>query len=241
MARKGRSNHLALLSSPVAWNLPRKGRMWAQKPVPGPHGLEDSIPLTVLLRDVLKYVESAHEAKKVLQKGLLVDGRKITDLRFPIGLMDVLSIPSEGKSYRILIDSKGRLMPVEISEKDAKVKLCKVKKKVTIAGKKIQIGLHDGRTFLGDNHYKVGDSVKFDLHAKKVSEKLELKNGARCLVTQGRHAGKVAKLEEIIERAGSMDAQVRMKSKHAEFTTLKNYVFVIDDSIKEHESKEEGK
>jgi small subunit ribosomal protein S4e len=51
------------------------------------------------------------------QANLLVDGRIRKDPKFPLGLMDVLSIPRIKKNYRVLIDVKGRFVLNEISNK----------------------------------------------------------------------------------------------------------------------------
>ena len=59
---------------------------------------------------MLGIVDTRAEAKRVLSEGkILVDGVIRKDLRFPVGLLDVITIPLENVAYRVLLDSKGRL------------------------------------------------------------------------------------------------------------------------------------
>ena len=46
-----------------------------------------------------------------------MDGRVRKDPKFPLGFMDVFSIPKIRKQYRVLIDVKGRFVLREISKK----------------------------------------------------------------------------------------------------------------------------
>ncbi len=149
MARKGPSKHLARLTVPRS--LPIKGKkehMWLVVPRPGPHKKFESVALNVLLRDVIGIVKSAYEAKKAIKTGqILVDGKRAKDERRPIGLMDIVSIPSEKKAYELVI-RKGKLVPVMHDSKNAK--LCRVVGKHTITGGKTVLTFHDGRNCLAD-------------------------------------------------------------------------------------------
>ena len=51
------------------------------------------------------------------QANCYVDGRVRKDPKFPLGLMDVFSIPRIKKNYRVLIDVKGRFIHNSISNK----------------------------------------------------------------------------------------------------------------------------
>ncbi|MEM4788723.1 MAG: S4 domain-containing protein, partial [Ignisphaera sp.] len=103
MAKKGGSSHLKRLAAPAFWPILRKEYKWITKPSPGPHLLERCIPLLVLIRDVLKLAENAREAKKIIFDGeVLIDGRVRRDFKFPVGLMDVVSIPKINMYIRIV-------------------------------------------------------------------------------------------------------------------------------------------
>lgn len=44
------------------------------------------------------------------QRQVLVDGRARTDLTFPAGFMDVVSIPKTDENFRLLYDTKVRVV-----------------------------------------------------------------------------------------------------------------------------------
>ena len=112
------------LNAPRALNLHRKERKWTVRSSPGPHPLETSIPLGLIVRDYLGLVDTLHEAKKVISEGeFLVDGVKRKNHKFPCGLMDVVSIPKMKKDYRVLFNNKGKLTLVETASKDATWKI----------------------------------------------------------------------------------------------------------------------
>ena len=63
------SNHLKRLAMPRSWPLPRKTTIWVTRPLPGAHGLERCMPLTIVIRDVLGYARSAREVRRILNEG----------------------------------------------------------------------------------------------------------------------------------------------------------------------------
>ena len=76
---------------------------------------------------------TAREARKIIgERKILVDGRIITDYRFPLGLMDVLSIPSIKKYYRVLSDPNGMVGLFEIPEDRAEWKLVRINNKTIV-------------------------------------------------------------------------------------------------------------
>ncbi len=108
----------------------------------------------------------------------------------------------------------------------------KVVGKNTIKKGKIMIRLHDGRVMLADNNIKVGDSLILSIPEFKIEKVLKLEKSAKCLIVEGKHAGTIATLEEIIERKGSMGAEAKLSGPEGEFITVAKYLFVVDDSIK---------
>ena len=96
-------------------------------PTPGPHPVEGSIPLLMAVRDFLKLAKTAREARKIIgERKFFVDGRVVTDYRFPLGLMDVLSIPSIDKYYRVLMDPMAKVGLFEIPADKAEWKLVRI-------------------------------------------------------------------------------------------------------------------
>ncbi|HOV51863.1 MAG TPA: hypothetical protein PKV83_02895, partial [Methanothrix sp.] len=56
------SLHQKRLTIPVSWPVARKTSVWVPKSSPGPHSAMESIPLLVVIRDMLKLVDDAREA-----------------------------------------------------------------------------------------------------------------------------------------------------------------------------------
>merc|ERR1712032_867659 len=107
--------------------------VWAPKPSPGPHKTRECIPMIILLRNRLKYALTRREVFLIAAQRLItVDNKVRTDTRFPIGFMDVVSIPKTGENFRFLYD--------------AKFKLCKVKDVAMGKNAIPYLVTHDGRT-----------------------------------------------------------------------------------------------
>ena len=72
---------------------------------------------------------------------------------FPVGLMDVISMPDMNKYYRVLPSHKGLFLS-PISKEDASFKLMRVEDKTIVKTGISQIALHDGTNILA----KTGDA-----------------------------------------------------------------------------------
>jgi small subunit ribosomal protein S4e len=234
MAKRGGTKHLKRIAAPKAILVhDKKERKWMTKHAPGPHAKKYSTPLGVLVRDVIKIAETLREVRKILAGRMCeVDGRVRTDEKFPVGLMDVISFPKAGKHYRMMVDGKGRLVPREITKEESASKIVRVVKKHTIPGGKLSVMFHDGKNMLSDNHLRVGDSVVISLPVAKLKTHLKREKGAKCLVVEGKHAGKIVKLKELIERKGGMPPEALVQDKSEEFITVAKYLFVVDEGFK---------
>ncbi|KAA0006909.1 MAG: 30S ribosomal protein S4e [Thermoplasmata archaeon] len=217
--------HLKRFSAPETWRIARKVKKWAIRPSPGPHPVERSLPLAVVIRDYLKLADSLREAKKIIAaRKILVDGKGRRDYKFPCGLMDVVSIPDIDEHYRILFDSKGHLRLVKIDSEEAKWKLSRIENKTTVKGGKLQLNLHDGRNIITEeNNYNTGDVLKISLPEQEIMEKIPLEKGYLALVIGGTHTGEIAEIEEIVVTKSPMPNIVKLKG----FSTIKPYVFPI--------------
>ncbi len=229
MAKRGGTLHQKRLAAPRPTLIARKAHIWLKAPGPGTHPKQRAVSLLVLIRDIMKLATDTREARLIIRGGkVLVDGkpRKVED--FPLGLMDVVDIPELKKAFSITIDPKERIIAKEIHQKDAKAKLVKVVRKVTAPGAKIQLGMHDGRSMLaGKEEVKVGDSLKLGFDGKMLGH-LQLKTGATCLITKGKHAGEVAKVSELLPGTAVRAAEAKLVGPAGEFTTVKEYLFVIE-------------
>jgi small subunit ribosomal protein S4e len=159
--------------APSHWCLDKLRGVYATKPSSGPHKLRECIPLTVLLRNRLNYALSGQEVIKICKDksgNIKVDNKVRRDPRYPLGIMDVVSLPKTGENFRILYDIKGRFQPVRIDAKEASFKLCKVKRKVQGKNKIPYIVTHDGRTIRFPHpDIKKNDSVKVSFRVRACS------------------------------------------------------------------------
>lgn len=228
MANMGSRKHLKRFKAPKTWPIHPKEATWTVKPSAGAHSIDDALPLTLVIRDILGLADNSREAKRIINSGnVLVDGRVVKDYKFPVGFMDIIEIPKTGEIYRVLLDNKGRLQLKEIDSGDSK--LCQIVNKTTIKGGKTQLNLHDGKNIIVDEtDLNVGDIVVISIPEQDINESLPLEVGATVLVTGGKHTGELGKVSEIIiNQSSNPNTIVIENSKKDEFLTLKDYAFVV--------------
>ncbi len=220
---------------PKTWNIRRKTHKWAVKASPGPHSGLKSIPLLLVIRDVMKLANSSREAKKILHDGnILVDGVVRRDYKFPVGVFDVITIPKIDLSYRVFLDEKQRLSLRKIS--DPEVKLCKITDKTILKGGNTQLNLHDGSNIISDEYsYHSSDSVVLTLPERKVVKHITYKPGSLALVIGGAHSGELATIEDIRKTRSAMPNMTSLHSSY-DFETIEDYVFVIGKGTPEIET-----
>ena len=220
------SDHLKRLAAPRSWPLKRKANIWTTKQCAGAHSIEESLPASMMLRDIIGVCDTAREAKRIVaNREVLVDGKAIRTIKAPIGIMDTIAIPAMDLYYRVVLTDKGKIAIVPISKDEAAWKLVMVEDKTKVKDGKIQINLHDGKNILLDkNQYKTGDVLKISVPDQKILETYELAKGAVALVYRGEHAGKIATVEEYVITQGSADNVVRFADGSE---TVKGNVFII--------------
>ncbi len=231
MAKKGGNKKLKRLAAPKTWKISRKEGKWIVKPRPGPHSLETSIPLGVVIRDMLKLAKTMKEVRYILRNGKVkVDGKIRKDYKFPVGFMDTISIPTINKYYRVIYDKLGRIDIVEIPQSEANKKLVRINGKRLVRGGKIQLNLHDGRNILTDNSsLKPGDTLLISLPDQSIEETVKLEPGKLAYITGGSHSGELGSVVEVIPGTMTRPALVKLKNDDTEIVTRKDYVFVVGD------------
>ena len=222
------SRHMKRLTMPRSWPIERKTAKWAMKTLPGPYKKEQSMPLMMVLRDLLKLCDTAREARLIIGSGtVLVDNSAVREPKFPVGIMGTISIPSIALNRIMLIDRKGKLSLAEIDADIAQTKLCKIEGKSVIKKGKTQLNLHDGRCIVHeiDEGDKVGDTLKVELPSQKIVKRYPLKEGSFALVTGGKHVGQVSR---IVTLSGGTFSSPPMVSFEG-FSTVKKHVLVVGD------------
>ncbi|UCG68351.1 MAG: 30S ribosomal protein S4e [Thermoplasmata archaeon] len=220
------SKHMKRLASPRVWSIQKKSHNWAVKQSPGPHSLENSVPLLIMIRDMLGYCDTAREGRRIIgSRNILIDGRIVTNYKMPVGFMDVLTIPKAKENYRALLDTRGKIRPIRISKDRAKWKLVRIENITTIKGGKAQLNLHDGRNILVDSkNYKTQDVLKIELPSQKILASYALEKGNVAIIIGGKHSGQIGTIENYKVIRGPKQNIVEFSEG---FSTIKDHVFVV--------------
>jgi len=231
MAR-GPKKHLKRLNAPSHWMLDKLGGVYATRPRAGPHRLLESIPLSLVIRNKLKYALTGRELLMVLkQRFLKVDGRARTDPKYPAGFQDVITIPKTKDRFRLLYDVKGRFVLHAIPEAEASFKIARVQKKEYAPGRIPFISTHDGRTIrYPDPNINADDSVVVDLESGNIKEWIRFKPGALAYITGGANTGRIGEIVDVERHPGSFDIVHIKDAQDHTFATRKSNVFVIGAS-----------
>lgn len=225
------SKHQKRLSVPNSWPVERKTAKFTVKAGAGPHG-EAGVPLLIVLRDVLGYVDSRKEARYALNQGtVLVNGDALDDEERPIGMFDIVEFTERDEHYRVFPDEGGRLALTPIDADDADSKLGKIVGKKQVPGGKTQLALHDGRTVEVEEGYAGSDSVVVDYGGEVIAH-FPYEEGALVTAVRGRHAGEIGEIETIQVTPGSASNNVVVGQDDGEgFETVAEYVVVIDENF----------
>lgn len=232
-------SHMKRLAAPRAWKIKRKEKIWTVKPSPGPHKIAESLPLLLVVRDVLKYANTAREARRIINEGkIIVNKVPRRDFKFPVGMMDVLEIPITNERKIVLIDKKGRLIFKDISANDSEYKLCKIVSKTLVKKGNVQLNLHDGRSLLirvkdpkqpKEDVYRVNDTLAIDMENNTIKKRLPFKEESTAFITGGKHRAEVAKIKEVKITRSPVPNIVTLGKEGEDFQTIAGYVFVIGE------------
>jgi len=223
---------LKRLSAPKFWKIPKKEKKWIVTPRPGPHKKFESIPLVIIVRDLLKLADSSKEVNRIIKiKEVLVDGKPRVDKKYPVGLFDVINIPKIDKYYRV-VPSRTGLKLIEIPKKEANLKLSRIKNKTMTKGGILQLNLHDGKNILVDKKeekkvYNTGDSLLIELPSQKIVEHIKMEKETTAILTAGQNMGDIAKIKEIIMTRSREPNKVLCTKDQREFEAIIDYVFAV--------------
>jgi len=241
LGRKGGSTGLKRKPAPKFWPIHRKEFVWIVKPSPGPHSLQNCLPLTIVLRDILKFAKTRKEAKTIVSQGkVYVDGKVRREDHFPVGLMDVIFISAIDNYFRIVPSRKGLILH-PISKEESNFKLCRIENKKVVENGHVQLNLHDGSNILvkvadpkkpQEDTYKTLDTVKISLPESQILEQVKMKKNDFAIITSGKNIGKHGKIIEIEKTKGKKrtNALVTIEDKKGNrYQTILNFVFAIGE------------
>ena len=218
--------HLKRQQAPVTWKISRKGTKYVSRPSPGKR-FKLSMPISMIFKNLLKYCKTTKEVKSILQnKEIIVDEKRRKNHRYPVGLMDVLSIPISDENYRLLLDKKGKLNLIKIDKKNTNIKPCKIIGKTKLKGGITQINFLDSRNLRveEDKNYSVGDTLVLNIENQKVINHFKLEKGNYILFIGGKNIGSHGKIKKI---KGNM-IEVENKEGNKIISDIK-FAYVIGD------------
>merc|ERR1712227_709467 len=226
---RGQKKHLKRLNAPSHWMLDKLTGVYAPKPSQGPHKQRECLPLIIFLRNRLHYALTGDEVKKILMQRLVkVDGKVRTDVNFPAGFMDVITIEKTDENFRLIYDVKGRFAIHRITPEEARYKLCRVVR-TGVAQKGVPyLVTHDARTIRYPNHdIKVNDPVILDIESGTITEHVKFDSGNLCMITGGHNLGRVGVIASRDRHPGSFDIVHVKDATGATFATRLSNVFII--------------
>jgi len=242
LGKKGGKKHLKRKPAPKSWSIHRKEAIWTVKPKSGPHLLSRCIPLALVVRDILKFAKTRKEAKTIVSQGKIkVNGKVQREELFPIGLMDVISIPDSEKMYRVFPSEKGLILH-PIGTDEAGFKLCRIEDKTVVRGGHVQLNLHDGRSILirvndpkkpEEDIYQTLGTLKLSIPEQEFMGHMKLTVGASAIIIEGKNVGKYGKITAIEEKTGQKrrDLLVTIEDKNgSRFQTTLNFIFVLGET-----------
>ena len=181
--------HLKRQKTAVNLPIPRKGTKYVAR---ARSHINNSIPVVIALRDMLKLARTEKEVKKMIYQNLIkLNGRIVKDTRESVRLFNILEAD---KQYLLTLLPTGKFAFHEAKDKNNR--LCKVIGKHLIKGKKIQINLHDGTNIVTNENLSVGDSIYLDFNGK-IKKKEQLGKGKEAFVFSGKYLGLKGKIELI--------------------------------------------
>jgi len=215
--------HMKRIAMPKTWQIKRKGIKFITRPNPGAHKLSESMPLNLILKQILG-IETTKESKAIIYSNdVLVNGTARTEHRYNTGLLDVISFPKTKKHYRIILNKNAKIDTIEIPEKEAKLKPCRILDKTVLKGNKIQLNLHGGINItLDKNDYNTGDTLIITFPKLEIKEHIKFEKGSFIMLSGGKYAGKMG---NILDIEGN---KIKFKSTGGnDYETLKRFAFVI--------------
>jgi len=188
----------------------RKGTKYVVRAARDP---ENSVPVLIAMRDILKLAKTLREVKFLIRAGQLkLNGRKVEDFKESIQLFNIFEAD---KAYKLILLPTKKFAFEETKDKE---RLCKVTSRTLVAKGKIQLNTHDGSNFISDKDIAVGDSIY--VAEGKVKKHVKMEKGSEVFVFKGKYTGLYGKIV-------SLGEMVDVKFKDSEAKIPQNEVIVI--------------
>lgn len=192
--------HLTRKESSIRLPIPRKGTKYIAR---ASSHIQNSVPVVIAVRDMLKFAKTAREVKKMInQKTLKINGRTVKDYRESIKLFNIFEA---GKTYVLSLLPTRKFFFQEISKSENR--LCKVINKKLLSKGRVQINLHDGSNLISKEKINVGDSLYLD-SSGKIKKQVLLEKGSDVFIFSGKYSGHEGKIHSL---SGNI-IEVKLKS-----------------------------
>ncbi len=225
--------HIKRQRTPKTWKLKEiKSKKWVTKGVPGPHSQKFSLPINLVLKEIICCSKQTRESKWIVSKNkVLVNKKVIKTIKFPVGLFDSIELKDNNEIYRLTFGDDRKFTTKKIKAEENGIRPCKVISKTIQKKGVIQINLDNGMNLLTDKKdVKVGDTLVVDLSNMKVLKHLKFGTGALVMIIDGKYVGRVGTLKEIKKGIkGKQNVRVMIDKDLIE--TLGGYAFVLDSSL----------
>jgi len=195
--------------------IPRKGTKYVAR---AQNDLQNSVPVVIALRDMLKLARITKEVKRMIhQKHLKINGKEVKDHRESIKLFNLFEA---NKTYILTLTQNGKFVLEETKNKE---RPCKVINKKILTGDKIQLNCHDGSNVLTtDKKIRTQDTIYLSPEGK-VKKHAIFEKGKECIVIRGKFLGQKGKIESIEEN----NVVVKLKETKVETKLEKKGVIVL--------------
>jgi small subunit ribosomal protein S4e len=226
-------NHLKRLNAPKTWVINRKENKWITKQNPGPHSLKESMPINVILKNLLKYSKTTRETKNILnKKEILINKKAIKDVKYPVGILDIIEIPRTKEYFLFLLSKKGKFFLQKIEGKISDIKHLKISGKKVLKKNKLQLNFSNGNNLITDKKdYKVGDSLLININDKKIINHIKLDKGSTVYLIGGKYTGSTGIIEKLDSSNKSKNDMVELKIDNKKVKTLRKYIFAVDKEV----------
>ena len=107
---QGPKKHPKHVAAPKHWMLDKLPGVFAPCPSTSPHKLRECLPLIILLRSRFKYALTGDEMKICMQHFINNNGKLHTNITYPTGFMDVISIDKTSENFHLICDTKDHLL-----------------------------------------------------------------------------------------------------------------------------------
>jgi len=203
---------------------------------PGAHPRAKSIPLNLVIRDMMKWADDGKHAARVIHDSKVkIDGLVRKDKRRSIGLMDVIQVQGISQAYRLLPKPRRGLSLLPINPEETGYKLCKVTGKSTLPGGKVQLNLHDSRNIILDaktaaayqEGLQVGGTLQIALPTQRIISFIPFQEGNIGLVTDGRNEGLYGRIATISPGTESRPRIAKLETTGEAFETPAQYIIPI--------------